>query len=30
MNGQANTLAAIFTAIVGQLTKPHLIPDNIT
>ncbi len=28
MNGKANTLSAIFTAIVGDLTLPRLLPNN--
>ncbi len=29
MNGKTNSLSAIFTAIVGDLTKPRLVPNNI-
>ncbi len=28
MNGQTNTLSGIFTAIVGDLTLPRLLPNN--
>jgi hypothetical protein len=30
MNGKTNTLSAIFTAIVGDLTLPRLLPNNPT
>jgi len=30
MNGQTNTLSAIFTAIAGDLTHPHLVQNSIT
>ncbi|HXR40249.1 MAG TPA: pilus assembly protein TadG-related protein [Terracidiphilus sp.] len=30
MNGSTNTLSGIFTAIVGDLTKPRLVPNTIT
>jgi hypothetical protein len=29
MNGKTNSLSAIFTAIVGDLTLPRLVPSNI-
>jgi len=29
MNGKTNSLSAIFTAIVGDLTEPRLVPNNI-
>ena len=29
MNGQTNTLSAIFTAIAGDLTLPRLVPNSI-
>lgn len=29
MNGKTNSLSAIFTAIVGDLTKPRLVPNTI-
>jgi hypothetical protein len=30
MNGKTNSLSAIFTAIVGDLTLPRLLPNNLT
>lgn len=30
MNGKTNSLSAIFTAIVGDLTVPRLLPNNLT
>ena len=30
MNGRTNSLSAIFTAIVGDLTVPRLLPNNLT
>jgi hypothetical protein len=29
MNGKTNSLSAIFTAIVGDLTLPRLVPNTI-